>query len=77
MKLKGHHFTHLLTPLLAAGLLIGPRGLWGRGLAADGVVGRPQAFTSLIEVAGLCCVQAGVTGFPHLGAGAHLRQRRV
>lgn len=68
---------HLLTPLPAARLLIGHGGLRGRGLAADGVVGRAQAFTRVVEVAGLGRVQAGVTGFPRLGAGAQLGQRRV
>lgn len=69
--------SHLLTPLPAARLLISQGGLRGRGLAADGVVRRPQAFTRLVEVAGLRRIQTGVARFPRLGAGAHLRQRRV
>lgn len=69
--------SHLLTSLPATRLLIGKGGLRGRGLAADGVVRGPQALTRLVEVAGLGRIQTGVTGFPRLRAGAHLRQRRV
>lgn len=69
--------SHLLTSLPATRLLIGQGGLRGRGLAADRVVRGPQAFARLVEVARLGRVQTGVAGFPRLGAGAHLRQRRV
>ena len=73
----GRKQTHLLTPFAAARLLVGQGGLWGRGLAADRVVGGPQTFARLVEVTRLGRVQAGVTGFPGLRAGAHLRQRRI
>lgn len=66
--------SHLLTPLPATWLLIGQGGLRGSGLAANRVVRGPQAFTRLVEVAGLRRIQTGVAWFPGLGAGAHLRQ---
>lgn len=69
--------THLLTPLPATRLLIARRGLRGRGLAADGVIGRSETFTRLIKVTSLRRIQTGVTGFPCLGAGAHLGQRWI
>ena len=66
-----------MTSLSAAGLLIGQRRLGGRGFVADGDVGGALAFTRVVEVAGLGCVQTWVTGFPHLRAGAAPGQRRV
>lgn len=69
--------THLLTSLPATRLLIARRGLRGRGLAADGVIGRSETFTRLVKVTSLRRIQTGVTGFPCLGAGAHLGQRWI
>lgn len=61
-QLKFSWCAHLLASFPAAGLLIGQGGLRGRGLGADSHVSRALAFTRVVEVARLGCIQTRVTG---------------